>query len=184
MSTRALRVQRFAHETLTEIHGNSAATTETEVSVLPVQLLAPFYGNLSKPADTAPFNKCLLSHEMQELDFSRLRPTTLVLPRLNGSPLHEVAEYVVENYAHSHHIPGVEYLMWLYKNPGESPANLKNHGNRRLVLVGSAFHYGLGPWKAPCAIWNETEAGFFKWADDLSRLWGPDCRAVLLEKLD
>lgn len=184
MSTRALRVQRFAHETLTEIHGNSAATTETEVSVLPVRLLAPFYGNLAKSTDTAPFNKCILSRETQELEFQRLRATALILREFNGEPLHKVAEYVVENYAQSHHIPGMEYSRWLHQNPDQSPANLKNHGDRRLVLVGSALHYGLGPWRTPCAICGETEAGFFKWADDLSRLWGPDCRAVLLEKLN
>ena len=116
--------------------------------------------------------------DTQELEFAGMRSTTLALPEQNGYPLYMVAEYVIDRYGRGHHVPGVEYLRWLHRNPGQSPANLKHHGSRHLFFVGSALHHGLGPWKAPCAIWDETEAGFFKWADEFSWTWGPDCRIV------
>ena len=160
--------------------GDIAATTEMEVVAAHVQSSVFAYQKLANCADESKFNRCIVNPATQELEFAGLRTTTLRLSRFDGKSLCEAAEYVIENYWQSHHIPGVEYLRWLYHKPYESPKNLRSVGNQSLVFIGSVMH-GL-EWTVPCATWAGDR--FLRGAERLSRVYGPDYRIVLLEKLD
>jgi len=134
--------------------------------------------------DTAKFGEFTLNPETQNLDWEALKDKIFIpdLSALVGKPLSEVAKYLIDTYADTHKIPGLEYWKFILENPDKIPAdpngvNLKD-GNYYFNF-GSLVRNSGGRWSVPYAGWDGSE-----WGRDTNRLdnkWDSYYRVVLLE---
>lgn len=135
---------------------------------------------LLQDTDAAKAGEYTLNPETQGLDFETLRAFVPDLSALNGKPVHEVMQHVVDTYGDRYHIPGIEYWKWLIENPTKDPPNLAKDSSKYYFCPGSVLRDKDGNWSVPCADWIGT-----KWDRNgywLRRDWHSLFRVVLLEK--
>ena len=138
------------------------------------------YEALSKDIDATKRGEYTLNPETQGLDFEKLRAFVPDLSALNGKPIHEVIQHVVDTYGDQYHIPGIEYWKWLCENPGKNPPGPNIKDGKYYFFPGSVLRGRGGDWRVPCAAWRGSE--WDRDADWLTGGWGSDYRVVLLEK--
>jgi hypothetical protein len=140
----------------------------------------------AKSKDNQPneFGKYTVNPDTQNLDWEALKDK-IFIPDLSGfvgKPLHEVIQYVVNNFSKKYKFPGIEYWKFMIENPDKVPttkkANLKE-GNY-YFSPGSLIRGSGGSWCVPCACWYGSS--WYRYAYWLSCSWDADCRIVLLEK--
>jgi len=111
----------------------------------------------AKKADTdeSKYGEYTLNPDTLSLDYDSIpenRIKVITLPdTLNGKPLDEIANYILQTYPH-YHIPGLEYYKYILENPSKAPQALKD-GNYHFFF-GSLFRYSNGDWRVPCVDWN------------------------------
>ena len=135
---------------------------------------------LKSDIDPAKFGEYTLSPDMQNIDFENIPEGKIFIPDLSsfvGKELHEVAKYLIDNYADKYKIPGVEYWKWLIENPTKSPAKLKD--GKYYFEFGSLVRGSDGRWGVPYASWGGSE--WSRRADWLGSKWNSSYRVVLLE---
>lgn len=138
------------------------------------------YEELSQDADVTKRGEYTLNPETQGLDFETLRAFVPDLSALNGKPVHEVIQHVVDTYGSNYHIPGIEYWKWLCENPGKTPPGSNIKDGKYYFFPGSVLRDKDGDWLVPSADWNGTK--WYRSAAWLAGDWSSDCRVVLLEK--
>lgn len=139
------------------------------------------YEALSKDIDAAKRSEYTLNPETQGLDFEKLKAFVPDLSALEGKPIHEVIQHVVDTYGATHHIPGIEYWKWLCENPAKNPpgANIKDQ-SKWFFFPGSTLRDLDGYWLVPYASWHGSK--WLRHAIWLSYDWNSGYRVVLLEK--
>jgi FtsZ-binding cell division protein ZapB len=134
--------------------------------------------NLSQDIDTNKFGEYTLNPDTQTIDFEKAKPIVIELPQFVGQPLWEAMKYIIDTYAGTHHIPGLEYWKWIIENPNKTPQSLKD-GNWHF-LPGSILRGEGGRWIVPRVVWNDSEFG--RSAGWLGVAWYAFERVVLIEK--
>lgn len=138
------------------------------------------YKALSQDTDASKRGEYILNPETQGLDFETLRAFVPDLSALNGKPVHEVIQHVVDIYGGQYHIPGIEYWKWLCENPGKNPPGPNMKDGKYYFFPGSVLRGEGGDWDIPCAFWNGSE--WDRNAGWLALDWNSRYRVVLLEK--
>ncbi|TSC65127.1 MAG: hypothetical protein G01um101491_8 [Parcubacteria group bacterium Gr01-1014_91] len=138
------------------------------------------YEALSQDVDATKRGEYTLNPETQGLDFETLRAFVPDLSALNGKPVHEVIQHVVDTYGNNYHIPGIEYWKWLIENPGKNPPGSNIKDGNYYFFPGSVLRDEVGNWNVPCADWRGTE--WRRGASWLTNDWNSFYRVVLLEK--
>jgi hypothetical protein len=139
------------------------------------------YNVLRDEIDATKFGEYTLNPDTQNLDFENILESKIFIPDLstvNYSPVHEVAQYVVDTYGATYHIPGIEYWKWIIENPTKTPQKLRNGKNN--YCVGSLIRNSNGRWSIPFVC--SDGAGTIRSAYWLGDDWSSDGRVVLIEK--
>ncbi len=141
------------------------------------------YEAKSKDNEPKEFGKYTVNPDTQNLDWEALK-NKIFIPDLSGfvdKPVHEVIQYVVDNFSTKYRFPGIEYWKFMIENPDKVPttkkANLKD-GNY-YFSPGSLVRGSDGDWCVPFASWSGSS-----WSRDahwLGNSWDADYRIVLLE---
>jgi hypothetical protein len=137
------------------------------------------YEALSKDIDASKFGEYTLNPETQQIDFETVRPVIIELPQFVGKKRSEVMKYIIDNYAGTHHIPGIEYWKWIIENPDKAPQSLKDN-NLYYYFPSSVLRVKDGLWIVPLVGWDGSE--FRRDARWLDGEWSAIGRVVLFEK--
>ncbi len=137
------------------------------------------YESLAQNIDETKFGEYTLNPDTQNINFETTKPFILDLSQFVGKPRFEVMQYVVDTYAGTHHIPGLEYWKWLIENPDKAPQELKDNNNW-YYFPGSVLRGEDGRWDVPYVYWYGSEFG--RVAYWLESAWDSNERVVLLEK--
>ncbi len=135
---------------------------------------------LAQDRDQTKSGEYTLNPETQGLDFETFRAFVPDLSPVNGKPIDEVMQYVVDTYGATHHIPGIEYWKWLIENPTATPPGMVIKDGYYYFLPGSVLCGTDGNWRVPIAGWDSTK--WVRYANWLTGGWESNCRVVLLEK--
>ncbi len=138
------------------------------------------YEALSKDVDATKRGEYTLNPETQGIDFEKAKVFVPDLSALNGKPIHEVIQHVVDTYGDRYHIPGIEYWKWLIENPGKNPLGVNIKDGNYYFMSGSVLRGKDGRWLVPSAYWLGSE--WHRSAPWLSNDWYSLYRVVLLEK--
>ena len=136
------------------------------------------YKTLETDIDNTKAGQYTLNPETQNLDFETAKVFVPDLSAFNGKKLSEVAEHLIATYSAKYYLPGIEYWQWLYNNPDESPAELKD-GNYQF-FYGSTLRHLDGHWLVLFVRWYGSS-----WSRNGHRLggsWYSNYRVVLLER--
>ena len=138
------------------------------------------YEALSKDVDATKRGEYTLNPETQGIYFEKAKAFVPDLSALNGKPIHEVIQHVVDTYGDRYHIPGIEYWKWLIENPGKNPLGVNIKDGNYYFMSGSVLRGKDGRWLVPSAYWLGSE--WHRSAPWLSNDWYSLYRVVLLEK--
>lgn len=139
----------------------------------------------AKIKDNQPneFGKYTVNPDTQNLDWEALKDK-IFIPDLSGfvgKPIHEVIQYVVNNFSTKYRFPGIEYWKFMIENSDKVPttkkANLKDRNY--YFSPGSLIRDSDGDWCVPCAYWGGSS--WDRDADWLGVSWLAFYRIVLLE---
>ena len=136
------------------------------------------YEALSLDIDESKFGEYTLNPDTQQIDFETARLVIIDLPQFVGKKHYEVMKYIIDTYAGTHHIPGLEYWKWIIENPDKASKDLKD-GNWH-YFPGSLLRGLGGRWRVSYVRWIESL--FSRDANWLDGEWLERGRVVLLEK--
>ena len=132
--------------------------------------------------DPTKFGEYTVNPDTQNIDFENAKVFTLSEAEqkaLEGKQLHEVAEYLIQHYGNTHHIPGIEYWKYILENPDKAPNELKD--GKYHFFFGSLLRGSNGSWFVPCAGWLGSR--WDRGGDWLGDGWDSSFRVVLLETI-
>lgn len=115
-------------------------------------------------------------------DFERMEEegkiTVMYMKECIDKNLTEVAQYIVDTYGATYHIPGIEYVRYILENPEKPPASLNTDGSRYHFFGSVLFdrHSYFLVAERNGIEWKRVK----EWAQN-SR-WGTNDRIVLIKK--
>ena len=140
------------------------------------------YNALKSDTDPTKFGEYTVNPDTQNIDFEKTRIVTLPEAEqkaLEGKQLHEVAEYLIQHYGNTHHIPGIEYWKYILENPDKAPNELKD--GKYHFFFGSLLRDSDGSWNVPCTRWGGSQWSRNGVSGGLE--WLSSYRVVLLETI-
>jgi len=139
------------------------------------------FATLKDVIDATKFGEYTLNPDTQNLDWETLKDKIFIpddIPAsLNGRPLSEVADYLINTYKDKYKFPGLEYWKFMIENPDQVPAQMKD-GNPYFNF-GSLVRNSDGHWDVPYAFWDGSD--WSRNARWLGHDWNAGCRVVLLK---
>ena len=130
--------------------------------------------------DATKFGEYTLNPDTLSLDYDTIpenKIKVITLPNtLNGKPLDEIANYILQTYP-NHHIPGLEYYKYILENPNKGPQSLRD-GNYHFFF-GSLFRSSSGGWRVPYMRWGGSL--WNRYGHWLASSWNGLCRVVVVE---
>ncbi len=146
------------------------------------------FATLAKDVDLTKFGEYTINPDMEGVDWENISPEKIkILPLAEfvGKPLPEVAQHLIDTYADTHHIPGIEFWQWIIEEYDNAPDDIKEKykelkdGNYHFCF-GSLVRNSGGNWDVPFAFRPGSE--WYRIARWLGDSWNAGYRVVLLEK--
>jgi len=148
------------------------------------------YENLKTDIDPTKFGQYSLNPDTQRVNWETIDPAKLfIVPNIElvGKTRAQVAEYLVQRYGATHHIPGIELWQYIleekYNAPTVSPALKEKYkqleDGKWYYFFGSLVRSSGGHWNVPIA--NRSGSAWYRNASWLAFAWSDNGRVLLLE---